>query len=33
MNDSLMILFVVAFFASNVGFVALCDRLMEAASS
>ena len=33
MNDILMILFVVAFFAINAGFVVLCDRLMESAAS
>lgn len=33
MNDILMILFVVAFFAANVGFVVLCERLMESTAS
>lgn len=33
MNDTLMILLVLAFFAINLGFVALCERLMESAAS
>ncbi len=33
MNDILMVALVVIFFAINVGFVALCERLMESVAS